>query len=343
MASARGIGYTGGVKNALKPLRIGSVEVDFPVVLAALAGYSDVVYRLLCRSYSAPYCATEAMLDRQVLTAVRRRRNLIRMDAEDRPLAGQIMGSEPEVMAEAAQGLRELGFDVVDLNFACPVRKVISRKRGGFMMSRPEEILNIVRAVVRSVPDRPVTLKLRKSFRAADKEDGAFWKIARGAFDAGAAAICVHARSVEQKYAGRADWDFLARVKGEFPDRTVLGSGDAHSAGEALRMISETGVDGVIVARGAIGNPWIFKQARELAAGREPFHPGLPEQRDGVLRHYRMACKAYDPIRALKMIRNFGIRYARLHPHPAKVRAAFILVRTEQDLLGLLDTWYTGE
>ncbi len=329
------------MEHAFKPLRIGPVEIDFPLMLAALAGYSDLPYRLICRSCSAPYCASEAMLDRQMLVEGKLRRRLVKLDAGDHPVAGQIMGNDPAVMASAAAALDGLGFDVIDLNFACPVRKVVSKKRGGYLMGQPELALEIVRAVLESVPGRPVTIKLRRAFRETDRACDAFWKIARGSVEAGVAAVCVHARSVDQKYTGRADWDFLARVKREFPGRTVIGSGDVHTAYDALRMIEQTGVDGVLAARGAIGNPWIFRQARDIAAGRKPHQPDLAEQRELISRHFGLACQVYGPVRGLKIIRNFGLKYARMHPHPAKVRNACIQVKTERQWRELLDRFYS--
>ena len=324
----------------LKPLKIGEVEVGFPVVLASLAGYSDLAYRLICRSQSASYCTTEAMLDRHLLMESKLLRRLVRLDAADHPVAGQIMGSEPAVMAQAAAELSRLGFDVIDLNFACPVRKVLARKRGGYLMAHPDRGLDIVKAVLEAVPGRPVTLKLRRAFQETEPSAQAFWKIARGAFQAGIAGICVHARTVDQKYRGPADWTFLARVKREFPDRTVIGSGDVHTAADAVRMIEQTGVDGVMAARGAIGNPWIFRQARDVAAGREPRAPCLDEQREVISRHFRTACDLYGPGRALRIMRNFGIYYARRHPHPGQVRAAVIKVRNERDWGEWMETFY---
>lgn len=325
----------------LKPLKIGDLEIGFPVVLGALAGYSDMPYRLICRSLSAPYCASEAMLDRQVAAEGKLRRRLVRLDAADHPVAGQIMGNDPEVMAAAAAVLRETGFDVIDLNFACPVRKVVSKKRGGHFMGDPAATLEIIREVVRTVPDRPVTVKLRQSRFEADRENEPFWKISRGAFEAGVAAIAVHARSVEQKYRGRADWEFLSRVKGAFPDRTVIGSGDVLTAADAIRMLGETGVDGVIAARGAIGNPWFFRQARDIADGRTPFHPDLAGQREIITRHFFLARELYGPKRGLKIMRAFGIHYARMHPHPAKVRMACVNIKTDEDWHSVMSAWYT--
>ncbi len=322
------------------PLGIGAVAIDFPVGLGALAGYSDLPYRLICRSLGAPYCITEAMLDRQVLLEGRVRKRLIRLDPADHPVAGQIMGIEPETMAEAARSLDRMGFDIIDLNFACPVRKVVSHKRGGALMNDPGRALATVRAVIEAVPGRPVTLKLRRAFRDADTAHASFWTIAHGAFEAGAAAIAVHARSVEQKYAGRADWGFLTAVKREFPDRTILGSGDVTSPAEALRMIAETGVDGVLAARGAIGNPWFFAQARDVAAGRPPRQPALDEQREVIYRHYRLACDAYDPRRGLKILRHFSLQYAKMHPRRTELRNALVPVRTEAEWRAVIDAFY---
>ena len=324
------------------PLRIGAVAVDFPVGLGALAGYSDLPYRLVCRSLGAPYCVTEAMLDRQVLLEGKLRKRLVRLDPADHPVAGQIMGVEPETMAEAARALDRLGFDVIDLNFACPVRKVVAHKRGGALMNDPERALATVRAVVEAVPGRPVTLKLRRAFKDGGPAAASFWRIARGAFEAGAAAIAVHARTVEQKYTGRADWSFLADVKREFPGRTILGSGDVARPADALRMLAETGVDGVLAARGAIGNPWFFEQCRDLMAGRAPRQPGLDEQREVIYRHYRLACEAYDPRRGLKLLRHFSLQYAKMHPRRTELRNALVAVRTEDEWRAVIDRFYTA-
>jgi nifR3 family TIM-barrel protein len=322
------------------PLRIGPIAVDLPVVLAGLAGYSDLPYRLLCRSLGAPYCCTEAMLDRQVLLEGKLRKRLVRLDPADHPVAGQIMGAEPETMAEAGRALDRLGFDVIDLNFACPVRKVVSHKRGGALMNDPDRALAAVRAVVAAVPGRPVTLKLRRAFKDGDRAAEVFWTIARGAFEAGAAAIAVHARTIEQKYTGRADWGFLTSVKRELGDRTVLGSGDIMSPADAVRMLAETGVDGVLAARGAIGNPWFFAQARDLMAGRTPRQPGLDEQRETIYRHYRLACEAYDPRRGLKMLRHFSLQYAKMHPRRTDLRNALVTVRAEAEWRAVIDAFY---
>jgi tRNA-dihydrouridine synthase B len=321
-------------------LRIGGIAIDLPVGLGALAGYSDLPYRLICRSLGAPYCLTEAMLDRLILLEGKVNKRLVRLDPADHPVAGQIMGVEPETMAAAARVLDRLGFDIVDLNFACPVRKVVAHKRGGALMNDPERALATVRAVREAVPGRPVTLKLRRAFRTDDAAHAGFWTIARGAFEAGAAAIAVHARSVEQKYTGRADWGFLAEVKRAFPDRTILGSGDVASPAEALRMIAETGVDGVLAARGAIGNPWFFAQARDLLAGRPARQPSPAEQRAVILRHFELSGEFYGPARGLKTLRHFSLQYAKMHPRRTDLRNALVKVRTEAEWRAVIDAFY---
>ena len=325
----------------LKSFSIGPLRIELPVVLAALAGYSDLPYRRLCRRLGAPYCATEMLLDRSLLVSGKLRRRLLKLTEDDHPVAGQLIGNEPGDLARAAELLCETGFDVVDLNFACPVRKALSRGRGGALMKEPAKAGEIVRAVVGAV-DRPVTLKLRSAFDRADLDHEAFWQIAEAAFDAGVAAICVHGRSVEEKYSGPADWGFLAEVKRRFPDKTIIGSGDALSAAEALRMLQATGVDAVSAARGALGNPWYFRQVMDIAAGREPYQPPIAEQRELIAWHFEQACELYGQRRGPKIMRKFGIKYARLHPEPRKVRAAFVEVNRPADWQNVLDRFYSS-
>ena len=322
----------------LNGFRIGGVEIGFPVVLAPLAGYSDLAYRLICRRFGARYCTTEMLLDRMVAMHRKLRVRLLALSDDDHPVAGQIVGNDPSEMASAAAALCGLGFDVVDVNFACPVRKALARRRGGYLMKEPDQAVAITRAVL-AASDRPVTLKLRKQFRAADDTD-AFWRIAEAAFDAGAAALCVHARSVEQKYSGPADWEFLADVKRHFADKVIVGSGDVLSPQRGLDMLARTGVDGVSVARGCLGNPWFFRQVQDLADGREPYQPGIAEQREVLLDHMTRSCDLYGPRRGPKHMRKFGIKYARLHPHAKQVRMAFVAVRKPEDWQTVLEMHY---
>jgi len=325
----------------LKTFRIGGVEVDFPVILAPLAGYSDLPYRRLCRDLGAPFCATEMMLDRCLLVKPRKPQYISRIDEGDHPIAGQIIGNEPETMAAAARLLDQRGFDVIDLNFACPVRKALRRRRGGHLMSDPRLAVEITRAVIAAAGGRPVTLKLRRSFDESNREHDEFRQIAEEAFDAGAAAICVHGRSVEAKYSGPSDWEFIASVKQHFGEKTIVGSGDVMTAPDAMAMFARTGVDAVAVARGALGNPWFFRQWRDLAAGREMYVPTLAEQKEVIADHFRRSALFYGEGRATKNMRKFGIKYARMHPTPKKLRMAFVAVKNARDWFAVLDNFYT--
>jgi len=323
----------------LKPFRVGAIRVDFPVILSPLAGYSDLAYRLICRRFGAEYCTSEMMLDKLLLTSGKLRNRLVKLSDADHPVAGQLIGNEPQTMARAGVVLCEMGFDAVDLNFACPVRKALSRRRGGYLMRQPKRAIEIVQAVIGAI-DRPVTLKLRRSFRENDQEGEAFRQIAGEAFDAGAAAICIHARSVEAKYTGKADWDFIAAAKQSFPDEIVIGSGDVLGPADALKMLERTGVDAVAAARGVLGNPWFFQQAKDLATGREPHQPSLSEQGRLIAEHFAHACELYGPQRGPKIMRKFGIRYARIHPRPREVRQAFVAARSPADWQAVLDEFY---
>ena len=323
---------------ALKPFCIGQIRVEFPVILAPLAGYTDLAYRRICRQLGWPYCTTEMMLDKSVLAHGKLQRRVLQLGDDEHPIAGQLIGNDSDTMARAAAVLQAVGFDVIDLNFACPVRKALARRRGGYLLQEPRRALDIVRGVLAAV-DRPVTVKLRRTFKSGDTDDN-FWRIIEGAFEAGAAAVCVHSRSVEQKYAGKADWGFLAEVKRRLPDRTIIGSGDVLKPAEALDMLQQTGVDAVAVARGALGNPWFFRQVQDLLARRQPYHPPIAEQRELLLRHYEAACRLYGQPDAPKIMRKFGARYARMHPSPRQVRTAFIAIKHPGDWRKVLDEYY---
>ncbi|MDP6634899.1 MAG: tRNA-dihydrouridine synthase [Phycisphaerae bacterium] len=329
------------MSDVLKTFRIGEVEIDFPVLLAPLAGYSDLPFRQVCRKLGAPFCATEMMLDRCLLVKPRKPQYISRTDDEDHPIAGQIVGNEPATMAAAAELMDRRGFDVIDLNFACPVRKALRRRRGGHIMSDPQLAIDITRAVITAAPNRPVTLKLRRAFYESDDTHDAFWRIAEGAFDAGAAAICVHGRSVEARYSGPSDWDFLASVKQRFAEKTIVGSGDVMNAPAAMDMFDQTGVDAVSVARGGLGNPWFFRQWCDLRAGRDMYIPTLAEQKEVILDHFRRTVEFYGERRGVKNMRKFGIKYASMHPTPKKLRMAFVAGKDASDWLAVLDNFYS--
>jgi len=334
---------------ALKPLRLGSVTLGFPVVQAALSGYSDWPMRLLARRMGASYALCEVLLD-QFLVALKphrqRNRHFLFLSDEERPVGGQLMGAEPEQFAAGARRLVEAGFDVIDINFGCPVKKVLGRCRGGFHLGQPEVALEIVRRTRDAVPPQiPVTVKMRRGLDDSPRSRDWFYAILDGAFAAGVSAVTVHGRTVMQRYHGPSDWSFLAEVKRHVgPSRTILGSGDLFTPQACLAMLEQTGVDGVSVARGAIGNPWIFAQVRALAEGRPlPPPPTLWEQRELLREHYALAESLYGPQRTPLHMRKFGIKYAALHPQHESVRTAFTQIRSRDDWHAVLARWYAED
>jgi tRNA-dihydrouridine synthase B len=329
----------------LPELRIGDLALDFPVVQAALSGYSDLPMRVIARRLGAPYTVCEVMLDKFIVELKPRRKNrhFLQVADEEHPTGGQLMGADPQDFAPAALRLVEHGFDVIDINFGCPVKKVLGRCRGGYHLSQPDVALEIVRRVRDVVPaEIPVTVKMRRGIDDSAESREKFYEIFDGAFSLGVAAITVHGRTVHQRYEGPSRWEFLRELKQYAGKRVVLGSGDLFTAHACLDMIRYTGVDGVTVARGAIGNPWIFEQVRALAAGRPlPDPPSLHEQREVIREHYRLAEQLYGPDRCLPDMRKFAIKYSQLHPQHVEVRADFCAVGQPGGWRDVLDKWYT--
>lgn len=327
-----------------KPLCIGSVAVGMPAVQAALSGYSDLPMRTVAREHGAPYALHEVVLDALVLQKGKVRRRILSVPEHDHPVGGQLMGSEPATFAAAARELVRAGFDVIDVNFGCPVSKVLGRCRGGYLLQNPDDALAIVDAVLQAVAgDAPVTVKLRRGYDDSGDSEAAFFAILQGAFARGIAAATVHGRTVVQKYVGPSRWQFLARVKRELGGCRVLGSGDLFSAFDVVRMLRETGVDGVTVARGCIGNPFVFEQVRELLAGRPAMLPSLPRQRAALQRHFELARAHYGELRAVPSVRMHAIKYAQYHPQPVWARDRFVSTRNGAELEGAIEQVFGGE
>jgi len=331
----------------LPQLCIGPTEIDFPVLQAALSGYSDWPARVIARRLGAGATIAEVLLDQFVLNVTRGRKakRFIRVTEEEHPCGAQLMGSTPDLFGPAAVKLVAAGFDWIDVNFACPVKKVLGRGRGGYLLSRPDLALEIVARLRDALPSEvPLTLKMRRGMDESGESRDRFFAIFDGAFRLGVSAIAVHGRTVRQRYDGPSSWEFLREVKQHAGDRVVLGSGDLFTGRDCLDMMAETGVDGVTVARGAIGNPWIFQQARALAAGRPaPDPPTVGQQRDVIAEHYRLAEAVYGPDRCGRQMRKFGIKYAQLHPRAREVRDAFAAVRRAGEWKEVLEKWYAED
>lgn len=326
-----------------RPLAIGDLHIGFPVVQAALSGYSDGPMRIIARRLGASYTVAEVLVERFVLDLKDRSktRHVLCVTDEEHPVGGQLMGSDPAHFVPAAQKLVAAGFDVIDVNFGCPVKTATRGCRGGYHLGHPEVALEIVDRVRESVPPHiPVTLKMRRGIDDSSASRDRFFQILDGAFARGVAAITVHGRTVEQKYVGPSNWDFLRDVKRHAGVNTILGSGDLFTAEDCLDMLRYTGVDGVSVARGAIGNPWIFQQAEALAEGLPVPEPDLAEQRRVLEMQCELCLTVGDAPRAASTMRMFGIKFAKLHPQHEAVLKDFAVARDLDQWRAVLERWY---
>jgi len=371
--------------------RVRAITPDFdaPFFQAGLAGYSDAAMRIIARRHGCPFCVTEALLDRTLLAGGRgfAKADLGEIEdnipggVEDRPLAGQIMGSEPAEMAAAAIKMVEQGarrekeyralasagandlqirasdhaFAAIDVNLACPVKKVAKKSRGGHWLTEPEGAIRILEAVREATPEGiAVTVKMRRAFDETEQMRENFLRIFDAAYDIGCAWVTVHGRTVTQKYIGPSRWDPIRELVHRSPDRIIFGSGDVWSVADIFRMIDYTGVAGVSVARGCIGNPWIFRQARDILGGRDPLAPTLQEQRDTLLQHFELAMDVNRLFtrgegeareeraerHTARTMRKFAIRFAEHHPDSHAVRRRFIACKTMEEWRGVLHEHY---
>jgi tRNA-dihydrouridine synthase B len=259
-------------------MRIGPVSVAHPIILAPMEEHTNFPFRMICKQLGASLVCGERVDACDVAKRDRRALKLLHTEPTERPSIGQISGNDPTIMAQAAKVVAEQGFSIVDLNFECPIRRLVGRGEGGAMVADPSAIARLVDAVVKAV-DIPVTLKIRSG---PDAEHETAVEVARLAESAGAAAVDVHARSVAQSYVGEADWSVVGRVK-QAVRIPVFGSGSVRVAADAIRFLKETGADGVAIGRGCLGNTWIFQQARALVTGGAVVAPPNMAERARVL------------------------------------------------------------
>lgn len=333
---------------------------DAPFFQAGLAGYSDGPMRIVARRHGAPFCVTEALLDCTLINGGKGRRkedpdllatecgmgeieDNVAMGLDDHPIAGQIMGTFPQDMADGARILVGMGYEVIDVNLACPVKKIKRNNRGGHFLAFPDDAIAVLAAVRAVVPSHvPCTVKLRRSFDDTPAMAANFERIFDAAYDLGYLWTTVHCRTVQQKYLGPAKWEFLRDLRRRHPDRLFFGSGDIWTVEDIFAMLEFTGVSGVSVARGCIGNPWIFRQARELMRGEVPKTPTLAEQRQTLLDHFNLSVRLHGERAAGRMMRKFGIKFARHHPDAERVKSAFIACINIPQWHAVIDRCYAG-
>ena len=321
-------------------LKFGTIQLDMPFIQAPLSGYTDHPMRILAKRFGCPLTFTGVMLDKIALHHKALKKMKFQPQDNEHPVGAQVLGDDPEVMAAAAQKFIEVGYDLIDLNFACPAPKVLRRARGGHLMQQPafiRETFLRTREKVRC----PVFMKIRIGYDHSEAAKEDFWTICENAATDGVDMLAIHGRTVHQKYRGKADWSLIIEVKKRFPNLTLFGSGDILSPETAISRLNETGVDGIIVARGAIGNPWIFQEIRALYEGKEmPAAPTLTEQGTLMLEHFEMICQFRDERKSVPYFRKFLAGYCKRHPDRKKTLLALMACKTNQSVIDTIGECY---
>jgi len=309
-------------------------------LLAPMAGATDGIFRLLCREAGADGVITEMVSARGLLRQPHRAARLLEYDPREHPVGVQLWGCVPSEIEEAAARVAAMGFDFVDLNMGCPVRKVVAAGAGAALLASPPLCGALVAAAVRGAR-LPVTVKMRAGFAPGSS---AYLEVAREAFAAGAAAVTLHPRTRGQMFSGAADWRCIARLKEAFPDRVVIGNGDVRSPEDARRMRAETGCDAVMVGRAALGNPWIFRAIKAACAppGGDPAAPGAPsraERKEAVLRHARWMHARYGRA-GIAAMRKHLAWYSRGLPGSCAFRAELVRVDSLETLHAAVERFF---
>ncbi|MEN6334230.1 MAG: tRNA-dihydrouridine synthase [Phycisphaerales bacterium] len=324
-------------------LKLGSLALDVPFFQASLSGYSDYPMRMFARRYGCPFTLADVMLDKSVARPDILAKSCFRPGDDEHPVGAQILGKTPDTMAKAARALVGAGYDLIDVNCACPAPKVMRRGRGGALLEKPDAAIDVLKAV-RDAVTCPVLMKLRIGVNHSEWAQENFWEIVERAIEQGIDAMVIHGRTVSERYRGKADWEILAEVKRRFPTATIIASGDVFDAQTSLDLLKRTGLDGLVVARGAIGNPWIFRDLRCLWEGRAtPPAPGLDEQRGVLLEHLARVVDGYPEHRAVGYFRKFLVYYVRRHPKRKQVVQALLKAKTRKEVEAVIDEWYAAD
>ena len=322
-----------------RKVKIKDLTLDLPVALAPMAGVTDLPFRMLCKEQGCGLLCTEMVSAKAIYHNNRNTWQLMDIDSGEHPVAVQLFGSDPQIMADmAARVAEESDCDIIDVNMGCPVPKVVNNGEGSALMRRPKLVGEILSAMVKAV-NKPVTVKIRKGFT---EESANAAEIARIAEASGAAAIAVHGRTREQYYSGSADWGVIRQVK-EAVSIPVFGNGDIFTAEDAVRMLEETGCDGVMAGRGARGNPWLFREIKALLTEGEVLpRPDRQEVYETMLRHGRMLTELKGEYIGVREMRKHVAWYTAGFPGSAVLRGRVNEAQTFDELKNLLEEAFLG-
>ncbi len=317
----------------MNALQIGDVTLDNNVILAPMAGVTDLPFRILCKEQGAGLICMEMVSAKAIYYQNKNTEKLLEIHPDEMPVSLQLFGSDPEIIREMAKRIEERPFAILDLNMGCPVPKVVNNGEGAALMKNPRLVEEILTGLVKAIR-KPVTVKIRKGF---DEEHVNAVEIARIAEACGVAAVAVHGRTRQQYYSGRADWDIIAAVK-DAVKIPVIGNGDVTDAAAAKEMLRQTGCDGVMIGRAAQGNPWIFREVKAyLETGVMPPGPDLREVRELVRRHAALQLQYKGEYTAVREMRKHLAWYTAGYPHSARFRRTINTMETMEELLSGLE------
>ena len=316
----------------MKQLKIGDVLLENAYVLGPMAGVTDLPFRLLCKEQGAGLLCMEMVSAKGIFYNNKNTESLLQIHPDEMPVSLQLFGSDPKIVSEMAKRIEERPFSILDINMGCPVPKIVRNGEGSALMKNPKLVYELVSATVKAI-QKPVTVKIRKGF---DDEHVNAVEIAKIIEEAGASAVAVHGRTREQYYSGKADWDIIRQVK-EAVHIPVIGNGDVTSGEKAVAMQEQTGCDGVMIARGAQGNPWIFS---ELIAyektGEMPKRPDVDEIRQMMLRHARLQLQYKGDYTGIREMRKHVAWYTKGLHNAARLRDDINSVESYEELEKIL-------
>lgn len=318
----------------LRPLVIGGVTLENNLIVAPMAGVTDLPFRLLCSEQGAGLAGMEMVSAKAIMYGNKNTEGLLAIHPQEGPVSLQLFGSDPKIVSEMAKRIEERPFAVLDINMGCPVPKIVNNGEGSALMREPKLAGEIIAATVKAVK-KPVTVKIRKGF---DADHVNAVEIAKIAEDAGAAAVAVHGRTREQFYSGQADWEMIAKVK-EAVSIPVIGNGDVTDGESAEKMLVQTGCDGVMIGRAARGNPWLFRQiAVYLRDGRTPDAPSMEEKKKMILRHAALQLESKGEYTGVREMRKHLSWYTAGLPGSARLRGAVNQVESFAELEKLVES-----